>query len=105
MNGVLQGVDIRLDTREFIGHTVRIYLVLPVAIAGLNGLGSMELSWRTRGRLNAGMVRPGQDAVIFEGPIEHQVTEEIFDFVLSIEGGDVADSFTFEPKYELEIIS
>jgi len=49
-------------------------------------------------------VRPGQESVIFEGVVERPIIDDIFDFAVSVNAGDVADSFTLEPEYELEVI-
>lgn len=104
LNGTLHSVDVRLDASDFIGQRVRIFLSLPPAIAGVSGLHNMELSWRTQGQMHAGSVRPGQEAMIFEGVVKRPVIDDVFDFVLSVNAGDVSDSFTIEPGYELEII-
>ncbi len=105
LSGTLRSVDVRLNAGEFVGQRVRIFLSLPPAIAGLQGPGSMQLTWRTQGQLHAGSVRPGQEAMIFEGVVERPIISDIFDFSLSVDAGDVTDSFVFEPEYELEVIS
>ena len=103
LSGYLPGVDIRLNTRDFVGQRVRIYLTLPVAIAGVQNARDIEISWHTRGQFLAGSLRPGHEALVFEGVIEQPVTVGVFDFVLAVEPGNLADSFVFEPHYELEV--
>jgi len=104
LNGQIPNVEIRLNTRQWIGERVRIYLSLPANIVGDNSAGTLRLSWRSSGAFEAGSVFPGSEALIYEGLIESPVTSGTFDFVLSLESDGIPDSFSFEPIYELEII-
>ncbi len=104
LTGRLPNVDIRLNTRDFIGQAGRIFLSLPITETGTHSPNNIQLSWRTRGTFLSGSVRPGQSALVFDGIIDQAITSEVFDFILSIENGDVPDNFTLEPSYEIEII-
>jgi len=46
---------------------VRIFLVVPITISGLQSAESFEVSWSTGGAFLSGRARPGQRALIFEG--------------------------------------
>ena len=81
ITGYLPGVDIRLDTRAYVGRTVRIYLRLPTAMPGADSVGDIELSWRANdGQLQGGSVSPGQEALLFEGTVDGPVTGGVLNF-------------------------
>lgn len=103
LTGRLANVDIRLNTRDFVGQSAKIYLLLPIIQAGTHSPSNMQLSWRTRGKFLSGNARPGQSVLVFQGVIEQAITKEVFDFVISIENGDIPNNFILEPKYEIEV--
>ena len=57
-------VDVRLDTRKWLGQPARIYMVMPVEGAGL-----VTAEWETQGRLLGGRLNPGERALVFSGNI------------------------------------
>ena len=103
LRGYLPDVEIRLDTRAHTGQRARVFLSLPAAIVGEAG-GTLELSWKGRGDFLSGSVRPGQQALVFEGEIERPVLQGVFDFMVALQVGAAASSFTFEPVYEIEVL-
>jgi len=105
LTGIVPGVDIRLDTRRYVGQPVRIFLRLPTAMPGTNSLGDIELSWQPGGPFQGGSVSPGQEALLFEGMIDQPVTGGVLNFILSIGPGGAPDRFNVEPVYEVEIIT
>ena len=103
LRGYLPDVEILLDTRGHTGQRARVYLSLPATIIGEAG-GTLELSWKGRGDFRSGSVRPGQQALVFEGEIERPVLQGVFDFTVALQVGAAASSFTFEPVYEIEVL-
>ena len=57
-------VNSRIDTRDWIGRSGRIYMVLPRDEAS-----SIEAVWTTQGRLQAGRLVSGERALVFAGTI------------------------------------
>lgn len=57
-------VNIRINTRDWIGRNGRIYMVLPRDEAS-----SIEAVWSTQGRLQAGRLQSGERALVFAGTI------------------------------------
>jgi len=104
LQGIVPGVEIRLDTSEYVGQRVRIYLLLPATITADPSQGGLQLGWEVSGDFLPGSVRSGQEALLFEGELEKPVTRGTFNFMLLIESGDVQDSFVIEPYYELEVL-
>ena len=105
LNGYLTGVEVRLDTRRYVGRQARIWLRLPTAMPGTDGVGDIELSWTAEGQLQDGSVYPGQEALLFEGTIEGPVTGGVLNFRLRVGAGGAPQRFNLEPLYEIELIS
>ena len=64
-------VNIRIDTRDWIGRSGRIYMVLPRDEAS-----SIEAVWTTQGRLQAGRLLSGERALVHAGPITTPTLED-----------------------------
>lgn len=64
-------VNIRIDTRNWIGRTGRIYMVLPRDQAS-----SIEAVWTTQGRLRAGRLVSGERALVYAGQIPGATLED-----------------------------
>lgn len=105
LTGFLPGVELRFDTRRYVGREVRIFLRLPTALPGTDRLGDIEMSWEPNGRFHGGSVSPGQEALLFEGSIDRPVTGGVLNLRLSIGPGGAPERFSIEPIYEVEIIS
>ncbi len=105
VSGYLSGVDVRLDTSQFVGQRARIFLLIPAAIAGDNSGGTLEITWQARGVFESGSARPGQAVLIFEGLLEEAIISGTFDFAITAASAGAADSFSFELTYELEVIN
>jgi hypothetical protein len=103
LTGFLPGVEIRLNTQNYVGQRVRIYLALPPITADPSS-GTLQLSWEVSGDFLPGSVHTGQEALLFEGELVNQVTSGTFNFVLLIESDGVPESFSIEPYYELEVL-
>lgn len=57
-------VNVRIDTRAWMGRQGRIYLVLPRDEAS-----TMQAAWTGTGRLQDGTVRSGERALVFAGEV------------------------------------
>ena len=101
--GYLPAVEVRLDTRQFVGQRVRVYLRMPSAITDPSQT-ALRLNWEASGDLLSGSVYAGQEALLFEGRLENQVLDGVLNFVVIVEGQGVEESFVIEPIYELEVI-
>jgi len=104
MTGRVANVELRLDTREFVGDSARIYLTLPPLIDGLGSPPGLELSWQASGAFLPGAVVPGQSTLVFDGVIDAPVMSASFSFMLSLQGGAESEVFDVEPYYELEVL-
>jgi hypothetical protein len=96
--GRLPGVEVRLDTREYVGRQARIFL----RIEGVAESTDLEMRFEANGRFLPGAVRPGQSALVFEGAIEQALTSAVFSFVLSVGDGADLSQNSLEVIYEIE---
>jgi hypothetical protein len=99
-SGRLPGVEVRLDTREFVGRQARIFL----SIQGLGESADARLGWEAGGRFLAGSVRPGQATLVFEGLVEQPVTSGVFSFVLEVGEVSAVPQNSLEIIYEIETL-
>ena len=104
LTGRIANVEVRLDTRDFVGESARIYLTLPSLISGLDSSAGFELRWDADDAFLSGAVRPGQSTLVFDGMIEQAVTSAVFSFLLVLDDATDADLFEVEPTYELEVL-
>ncbi|MGI9330720.1 MAG: hypothetical protein ACR2QB_08360 [Gammaproteobacteria bacterium] len=102
--GRVSGVEVRLDTRAYVGQRARLFLVLPILVSGVDSPSDLELRWEVSGPFLSGAVRPGQSTLIYEGAIDEPVTGMVMDFLLALENGGAADAFSLEPVYEIELL-
>ena len=105
VSGYLTGVEVRLDTREFVGQRVRIFLAVPANIAGDTSAGTLEIAWQASGIFYSGSAVPGRAALVYEGLLEDPIVSGTFNFAITAASASVADSFSFELTYELEVIN
>ncbi|WP_439520503.1 hypothetical protein [Hydrogenophaga sp.] len=64
-------VNIRIDTRSWVGRTGRIYMVLPRDQAS-----DVEATWSSQGRLQPGRLVSGERALVFAGAIPGATLED-----------------------------
>lgn len=64
-------VNVRLDTRKWVGRQVRIFMVMPV-----EGAGPVTAEWEAQGPLLAGRLAPGERALVFSGSISAPFIED-----------------------------
>ncbi len=64
-------VNIRIDTRDWIGRRGHIYMVLP-----RDEVSSMEAVWSSQGRLQSGRLVSGERALVFSGTISGPTLED-----------------------------
>ena len=100
--GSAANVEIRLDTSRYVGRNARIFLALPAQLNGLAGSDGLKLSWNTRGDFLPGHVTPGNNALIFEGPIDDPLLREFFSFTMEIDARQLTGRVRIEPAYEIE---
>jgi hypothetical protein len=81
---------------------VRIFLVVPITIIGLQGAESFEVSWATGGAFLSGRARPGQRALIFQGVADRSVLSDTVSFSIRADGAQVVGAIDYETLFEIE---
>ncbi|RJP63641.1 MAG: hypothetical protein C4535_18760 [Comamonadaceae bacterium] len=66
-------VNIRIDTRNWVGRSGRVYMVLPRDQAS-----NVEAVWTTQGRLQPGRLVSGERTLVFAGQISSPTLEDQF---------------------------
>ncbi|MDO9439136.1 hypothetical protein [Hydrogenophaga sp.] len=64
-------VNVRIDTREWMGRSGRVYMVLP-----RDETSSIEAVWSSQGRLQAGRLVSGERALVYAGQITTPTLED-----------------------------
>lgn len=80
MEGTTQ-VQVRLNLAPWAGRTGRIFMVLPE-----QPMGQIRASWPAHGRFLSGELVSGQRALIYAGPINSPVMEELLLLKLEVDG-------------------
>jgi hypothetical protein len=81
---------------------VRIFLVVPVTIVGLQNAESFEVSWASGGVFLSGRARPGQRALLFEGLIQQPVLSDSVDFSFRADAANMVGAIEYETIFEIE---
>ncbi len=102
MVAYVRGLEVILDTSDFLGKKARIFLGLPSHIRGLRGASGFRMEWQTNGLFSTGSVAPGNRQLIFEGTITAEQLTDIFDFTIRIDTREVTQALNFDPIYEIE---
>ena len=90
-------VNIRIDTRDWIGRSGRIYMVLPRDEAS-----RIEAVWTTQGRLQAGRLLSGERALVYAGQITAPTLEDLLQVRLRSNADWQANSRRLNFHFELD---
>jgi len=74
-------VNVRIDTRAWVGRTGRIYMVLPQDSGP-----RVSAQWQTQGRLLAGRLQSGERAQVYAGSITQVMLEDQMQVYLRTDG-------------------
>jgi hypothetical protein len=66
-------VNVRIDTREWVGRSGQVYLVLD-----RDDTSAMEAEWTTEGRLLPGRIRSGERTLVYSGTLTTATLEDQF---------------------------
>ena len=88
---------VRLNLQPWVGHTGRIYMVLPAQLPG-----NIEATWTTTGRLPPGSVRAGSRAQVYAGPVTAAVLEDTLTLTLTVDGTRMLQSYNVFFRFEID---
>ncbi len=74
-------VLLRLDTRSWVGKTVRIYMALPAQPGG-----TVLAKWQMQGPLISGQLNSGQRALVWSGVVPQALMEDVMSVSVQTDG-------------------
>ena len=90
-------VNIRIDTRNWVGRSGRVYMVLPRDQAS-----NVEAVWTTQGRLQPGRLVSGERTLVFAGQISSPTLEDQFQVRLRSNADWTSNSRRLNFHFELD---
>ncbi|MDO9638465.1 MAG: hypothetical protein Q7J44_07980 [Pseudotabrizicola sp.] len=91
-------VNIRIDTRDWVGRSGRIYMVLPRDQAS-----NIEAVWTTQGRLQAGRLVSGERTLVYAGTIPGATLEDQMQVRLRSNADWTSNSRRLNFHFELDV--
>ncbi len=91
-------VNIRIDTRDWVGRSGRIYMVLPRDEAS-----SIEAVWTTQGRLQPGRLVSGDRTLVFAGTIPGATLDDQMQVRLRSHADWTSNSRRLNFHFELDV--
>jgi len=95
-------VEIRLNTKSYVGQRGKIFISLPIDIRGTGDSSALRMSWTTNGVFSSGSVTAGNRAKLFEGEITEAVMDDVFDITFDIDARQVYNNLRFQPVFDIE---
>jgi hypothetical protein len=95
-------VEIRLNTKPYVGKRGKIFISLPINIRGTGDSTALRMSWTTNGVFSSGSVTAGNRAKLFEGEIRDAVMDDVFDITFDIDARQVYNNLRFQPVFDIE---
>ena len=93
-------VRARLDVSQWQGRSGRIYMLLPEQPAG-----AITATWTTRGRLLPGVLRAGERALVYAGPITGGMLEDTLHLRIDADGRRLRPSQQLAFSFEIDLDS
>ena len=91
-------VLVRLDVSPWQGRNGRIFMLLPPRAEA-----PIEARWTTRGRLQPGVLRSGERALVFAGPVSAELLEDTLVIRISTDGERLEREESLEFSFEIEV--
>jgi hypothetical protein len=91
-------VAVQIDTSAHAGKTGRIYMVLPA-----DGGSALAMEWQSDGRLLPGRLRPGERALVYQGPLPEARLADQLRVLVQSDGQWATASRRLSVHFELEI--
>ncbi len=95
-------VEVRLDTRAYVGRRGKIYLAVPAQVPGLMSPTALRVSWLSRGGFASGEAIPGSRTLVYDGAISAPVTVVRLDFRFELDARFVGPGLRVDPYFEIE---
>lgn len=91
-------VQVRLDTRNWVGQVGRIYMALPAQPSGV-----VQASWRTQGPLLSGQLNSGQRGLIWSGAIPSASLDDVLTVTVLTDGRLLSSAQLLRFYFEIDV--
>ena len=91
-------VQIKLDTRNWVGQVGRIYMALPAQPGA-----QVQASWRTQGPLLSGQLNSGQRGLIWSGPISAASLDDVLTVTVQTDGRLLSSAQLLRFYFEIDL--
>ncbi len=91
-------VHVRLNLSAWQGKAAKIYMVLPA-----QSIGTVQVSWRGQGKLLSGHLVSGQRSLVYAGPIQSALLDDVLALNLRADGRMVGSLHRLEFHYEIDV--
>lgn len=91
-------VQLKLDTRQWVGQFGRIYMSLPAQPSS-----QLQASWRTQGPLLSGQLNSGQWGLIWSGVIASGLLEDVLTVTIQTDGRHLSSAQLLRFSFEIDL--
>lgn len=91
-------VQIKLDTRNWVGQSGRIYMALPAQPGA-----QVQANWRTQGPLLSGQLNSGQRGLIWSGLISTASLEDVLTVTVQTDGRSLSSAQLLRFYFEIDL--
>jgi hypothetical protein len=91
-------VQVKLDTRAWVGKQVRLYMALP-AQAG----GAVQASWQALGPLLSGQLSSGQRGLVWSGIVPTAMLEDVLTVTIQTDGRLLSSAQLLRFYFEVDV--
>ena len=93
-------VLVRLNLSQWRGRQGRVYLTLPAQSAG-----PVTVTWTTRGTMLPGILRAGERALVYAGPIQSDMLEDTMRLTIQADGQRMTRAEQLNFSFEIDVES
>lgn len=91
-------VNVRLATSPWLGKVGKIYMLLPA-----ESQSSVNIKWRSQGRLLEGQLAPGGRTLVYAGLIRDARLEDVFDINIEADGSRISNIQRLRFYFEIDV--
>ena len=91
-------VQLKLDTRQWVGQFGRIYMTLPAQPSAM-----LEARWRTQGPLLSGQLSSGQRGLMWSGVIASGLLEDVLTVTIQTDGRLLSSAQMLRFSFEIDL--
>lgn len=91
-------VQLKLDTRQWVGQVGRIYMTLPAQASS-----TLQARWRTQGPLVSGQLSSGQRGLVWSGVVPAGLLEDVLTVTIQTDGRHLSSAQLLRFSFEIDV--